>query len=83
MARVALWGAYCFGVAAGDLQHFLAGRMTWASTCRRGIRESFTLYVLRSMDVFSAARLALSMSCQAMGAEWAARGDRKSGANGC
>ena len=57
--------------------------MTWASTCRREIRESFTSYVLRSVAVFSAARLALNMPCQAMGAGRAARGDRKSGANGC
>ena len=34
--------------------------MTCASTCRRGTGESFTSCVLRSIAVFSAARLALN-----------------------
>ena len=64
MAGVALWRAYRFGIAPGDLQHFLARRMTWTSTCRRAIRESFTSYV--PIAVSSAARLALNMPCHAM-----------------
>ena len=44
---------------------------------------SFTQYVKRSIAVFSAARLALNIPCQAMGAGRVGRGDRKSGANGC
>ena len=62
---------------------FLAGRMSWASTCRREICELFTPYLLRPIAVSSAARLAFNMPCQAMGAGRAARGDWKSGANGC
>ena len=50
------------------LQVFFLGWMTWASTCWKGTCESFTPYVQRSITVFSAARLALNMSCQAMGA---------------
>ena len=33
------------------LQHFLTGRMTWASTCRRATCESFTPYVKRLIVV--------------------------------
>ena len=33
------------------MQRFLAGRMTWASTCRRGTCESYTPYVQRSIAV--------------------------------
>ena len=71
---------------------FLAGRMTWASTFSREVRESLTPYVLWSMEFFPAARLAL-MPCQAMGAGganeghaveggsrlWDVRGERLSG----
>ena len=46
LARVALWGGSSSGhrvVPKGVA--FFGGRMTWASTCRRGTGESFTPYV--------------------------------------
>ena len=48
--------------------------MAWASTCRSGTGELFTSCVLRLIAVFFAARLAVNMPCQTMGA---------GGVNGC
>ena len=77
MARVALCEGSLFGAAGGDLQRFL-----WRVLHEWYRRIVYNAYIAVNR-CFSTAKLALNMLCQAMGAGRAARGDRKSGANGC
>ena len=84
MAGVALWEGSLFGVAGGHLQCVLEDQRFGIENLQEWYRR--IIYVVRSIAVdrfVSAARLALNIPCQTMGAVRPARGDRKSGANGC